>query len=157
MLTLGHQFSVFLSTQSDSAQPILKFSITLAAVNIKKEGLYKLCTQWKWIHECLTHSSDLICKRYLEEVCRVKPRLRLKHGICFLFQSQAVFSLYSAGVWVAENCRSCPSTYRTLLSLRTFINSNSLGSAGFWLLGPGAILGSSYGPTNTRLRCHLGM
>uniref|UniRef100_A0A3P8W3I2 Aspartyl/asparaginy/proline hydroxylase domain-containing protein n=2 Tax=Cynoglossus semilaevis TaxID=244447 RepID=A0A3P8W3I2_CYNSE len=37
------------------------------------------------------------------------------------------------------------------------INSNSLGSAGFWLLGPGAVLGSSYGPTNTRLRCHLGL
>ncbi|XP_038138175.1 aspartate beta-hydroxylase domain-containing protein 2 isoform X1 [Cyprinodon tularosa] len=72
-------------------------------------------------------------------------------------KSQAVFTLYSAGVCVAENCRSCPSTYRTLLSLRTFINSNSLGSAGFWLLGPGATLTSSYGPTNTRLRCHLGL
>uniref|UniRef100_A0A8C6U3A7 Aspartyl/asparaginy/proline hydroxylase domain-containing protein n=1 Tax=Neogobius melanostomus TaxID=47308 RepID=A0A8C6U3A7_9GOBI len=65
--------------------------------------------------------------------------------------------LYSAGVCVAGNCRSCPCTYRTLLSLRTFINSNSLGSAGFWILGPGATLGSSYGPTNTRLRCHLGL
>lgn len=74
----------------------------------------------------------------------------------FLFQGQAVFPLYSAGVCVAGNCRSCPYTYRTLLSLRTFISSNSLGSAGFWLLGPGATLGSCYGPTNTRLRCHLG-
>lgn len=72
-------------------------------------------------------------------------------------KGQAVFPLYSAGVCVAENCRSCPCSYRTLLSLRTFINSNSLGSAGFWLLGPGANLGSSYGPTNTRLRCHLGL
>ncbi|XP_054606466.1 aspartate beta-hydroxylase domain-containing protein 2 isoform X2 [Nothobranchius furzeri] len=71
-------------------------------------------------------------------------------------KGQALFSLYSAGVCVAGNCRSCPCTYRTLLTLRTFINSNSLGSAGFWLLGPGATLGSSYGPTNTRLRCHLG-
>uniref|UniRef100_A0A1A8NYG3 Aspartate beta-hydroxylase domain containing 1 n=1 Tax=Nothobranchius rachovii TaxID=451742 RepID=A0A1A8NYG3_9TELE len=72
-------------------------------------------------------------------------------------KGQALFSLYSAGVCVAGNCRSCPCTYRTLLTLRTFINSNSLGSAGFWLLGPGATLGSSYGPTNTRLRCHLGL
>ncbi|KAM6905592.1 aspartate beta-hydroxylase domain-containing protein 2 isoform 2-T4 [Xenentodon cancila] len=71
-------------------------------------------------------------------------------------KGHAVFPLYSAGVCVTSNCRSCPCTYRTLLSLRTFINSNSLGSAGFWLLGPGATLGSSYGPTNTRLRCHLG-
>uniref|UniRef100_A0A671WQT5 Aspartate beta-hydroxylase domain containing 2 n=2 Tax=Sparidae TaxID=8169 RepID=A0A671WQT5_SPAAU len=76
---------------------------------------------------------------------------------CLGPKGQAVFSLYNAGVCVAGNCRSCPCTYRTLLSLRTFISSNSLGSAGFWLLGPGATLGSSYGPTNTRLRCHLGL
>ncbi|KAM9844195.1 aspartate beta-hydroxylase domain-containing protein 2 [Aulostomus maculatus] len=76
---------------------------------------------------------------------------------CLGPKGQAVFPLYSAGVCVAGNCRSCPWTYRTLLSLRTFINSNSLGSAGFWLLGPGATLGSSYGPTNARLRCHLGL
>ncbi|XP_020778361.1 aspartate beta-hydroxylase domain-containing protein 2 [Boleophthalmus pectinirostris] len=81
-----------------------------------------------------------------------------KHGWTSMGpKGQAVFPLYSAGVCVAGNCRSCPCTYRTLLSLRTFINSNSLGSAGFWLLGPGATLGSSYGPTNTRLRCHLGL
>ncbi|XP_054616569.1 aspartate beta-hydroxylase domain-containing protein 2 [Dunckerocampus dactyliophorus] len=72
-------------------------------------------------------------------------------------KGQAVFPLYSAGECVAANCRSCPCTYRTLLSLRTFISSNSLGSAGFWLLGPGSTLGSSYGPTNARLRCHLGL
>ncbi|XP_010899306.2 aspartate beta-hydroxylase domain-containing protein 2 isoform X2 [Esox lucius] len=72
-------------------------------------------------------------------------------------KGQAVFSLYSAGVCIAENCRSCPCTYRTLLCLRTFISSNSLGAAGFWLLGPGATLGGVYGPTNTRLRCHLGV
>ncbi|XP_024127975.1 aspartate beta-hydroxylase domain-containing protein 2 [Oryzias melastigma] len=72
-------------------------------------------------------------------------------------KGQAVFPLYNAGVYMTGNCRSCPCTYRTLLSLRTFINSNSLGSAGFWLLGPGASLASSYGPTNTRLRCHLGL
>ncbi|KAJ7990045.1 hypothetical protein DPEC_G00310780 [Dallia pectoralis] len=72
-------------------------------------------------------------------------------------KGQAVFSLYSAGVCIAENCRSCPRTYRTLLCLRTFISSNSLGAAGFCLLGPGATLGGEYGPTNTRLQCHLGM
>ncbi|CAL1589088.1 unnamed protein product [Knipowitschia caucasica] len=84
--------------------------------------------------------------------------LDCKHGWTFMGpKGQAVFPLYSAGVCVAGNCRSCPCTYRTLLSLRTFVNSNSLGSAGFWLLGPGATLGSSYGPTNTRLRCHLGL
>ncbi|XP_051569251.1 aspartate beta-hydroxylase domain-containing protein 2-like isoform X2 [Myxocyprinus asiaticus] len=72
-------------------------------------------------------------------------------------KGQAVFPLYNAGVCVASNCRACPYTYRTLLSLRTFISSNSLGSAGFWLLGPRATLGGAYGPTNARLRCHLGL
>ncbi|XP_030649854.1 aspartate beta-hydroxylase domain-containing protein 2 [Chanos chanos] len=72
-------------------------------------------------------------------------------------KGQAVFPLYNAGVCVASNCRACPCTYRTLLSLRTFISSNSLGAAGFWILGPGATIGGSYGPTNTRLRCHLGL
>ncbi|KAM3864158.1 aspartate beta-hydroxylase domain-containing protein 2 [Diretmus argenteus] len=72
-------------------------------------------------------------------------------------KGQTVFPLYSAGVCVAGNCRSCPCTYRTLLSLRTFISSNSLGAAGFWLLGPGTTLGGSYGRTNARLRCHLGL
>ncbi|XP_028311795.1 aspartate beta-hydroxylase domain-containing protein 2 isoform X1 [Gouania willdenowi] len=81
-----------------------------------------------------------------------------KNGWTFLGpKGQAVFPLYSAGVCRAENCRSCPRTYRTLLALRTFINSNTLGSAGFWLLRPGATLGSTYGHTNTRLRCHLGL
>ncbi|XP_077068367.1 aspartate beta-hydroxylase domain-containing protein 2 [Siphateles boraxobius] len=72
-------------------------------------------------------------------------------------KGQTVFPLYTAGVCVVSNCRACPCTYRTLHSLRTFISSNSLGSAGFWLLGPGATLGGAYGPTNTRLRCHLGL
>ncbi|TRY95611.1 hypothetical protein DNTS_017821 [Danionella cerebrum] len=72
-------------------------------------------------------------------------------------KGQPVFPLYNAGVCVARNCRSCPGTYRTLLSLRTFISSNSLGSAGFWLLAPGTSLVGAYGPTNTRLRCHLGL
>ncbi|XP_056144567.1 aspartate beta-hydroxylase domain-containing protein 2 [Lampris incognitus] len=72
-------------------------------------------------------------------------------------KGQAVFPLYRAGVCVASNCRSCPYTYRTLLSLRTFISSNTLGAAGFSVLVPGATLGGSYGPTNTCLRCHLGL
>ncbi|XP_048846769.1 aspartate beta-hydroxylase domain-containing protein 2 isoform X1 [Brienomyrus brachyistius] len=72
-------------------------------------------------------------------------------------KGQAVFPLYNAGVCVVRNCRSCPHSYRTLLSLRTFIGSNSLGAAGFWILRPGAVLGGGYGPTNTRLRCHLGL
>ncbi|KAG2463886.1 ST2S2 sulfotransferase, partial [Polypterus senegalus] len=61
------------------------------------------------------------------------------------------------GVWVPQNCRSCPRTYRVLSSLRTFINGNIFGNAGFSLLQPGTSLPGTYGPTNTRLRCHLGL
>ncbi|KAM6962498.1 aspartate beta-hydroxylase domain-containing protein 2 [Aplochiton taeniatus] len=81
-----------------------------------------------------------------------------KFGWNFLgAKGQAVFPLYSRGRRVGANCRSCPCTYRTLLSLRTFINSNSLGAAGFWVLWPGTTISGSYGATNTRLRCHLGL
>ncbi|XP_041938197.1 aspartate beta-hydroxylase domain-containing protein 2 isoform X2 [Alosa sapidissima] len=72
-------------------------------------------------------------------------------------KGQAVFPLYNAGVCVASNCRACPCSYRVLLALRTFISSNALGAAGFWLLPPGVCVGGAYGPTNTRLRCHLGL
>lgn len=106
-----------------------------------------------WVHgfaiavfECCSG----VCNIYLTQLCVWQGR-----SMC-LSQGQAVFPLYSAGVCVAGNCRSCPCTYRSLLSLRTFISSNSLGAAGFWLLGPGATLGGVYGPTNTRLCCHLG-
>ncbi|XP_066578025.1 aspartate beta-hydroxylase domain-containing protein 2 [Amia ocellicauda] len=69
----------------------------------------------------------------------------------------SVFSLYSKGVCVALNCRSCPRTYRTLSSLRTFMGANAFGHAAFALLRPGTSLPQGYGPTNTRLRCHLGL
>ncbi|XP_039620795.1 aspartate beta-hydroxylase domain-containing protein 2 isoform X1 [Polypterus senegalus] len=67
------------------------------------------------------------------------------------------FFLFTKGVWVPQNCRSCPRTYRVLSSLRTFINGNIFGNAGFSLLQPGTSLPGTYGPTNTRLRCHLGL
>lgn len=111
-----------------------------------------------WVHgfaiavfECCSG----VCNIYLTQLFVWQGRFMCNRFMC-LSQGQAVFPLYSAGVCVAGNCRSCPCTYRTLLSLRTFISSNSLGAAGFWLLGPGTTLGGAYGPTNTRLRCHLG-
>ncbi|XP_063077372.1 aspartate beta-hydroxylase domain-containing protein 1 [Engraulis encrasicolus] len=70
---------------------------------------------------------------------------------------QTVFPLYNAGVCNYGNCGVCPGSYRTLTQLRTFINSNALGSASFWILPPGTHLAGTYGPTNTRLRCHLGL
>ncbi|XP_006011394.1 aspartate beta-hydroxylase domain-containing protein 2-like [Latimeria chalumnae] len=67
------------------------------------------------------------------------------------------YYLYNKGVCLAPNCRSCPRTYRILSCLRTFINSNVFGNACFSVVSPGTFLPSNYGPTNARLRCHLGL
>ncbi|XP_078506671.1 aspartate beta-hydroxylase domain-containing protein 1 [Lissotriton helveticus] len=67
------------------------------------------------------------------------------------------FYLYRKGQCVASNCRSCPRTYRLLGALRTFVNSNIFGNACFSVLQPGTVLPGNYGPTNARVRCHLGV
>ncbi|MEQ2181464.1 hypothetical protein GOODEAATRI_011886 [Goodea atripinnis] len=138
--------------------PVLSHTLFPAQASAEAKKLYaalqEYAKRYSWVGMGRIHKG-------LREQVRLNDLSTIQKPHLFFLpdvpSSQAVFPLYSAGVCVAKNCRSCPSTYRTLLSLRTFINSNSLGSAGFWLLGPGAILGSSYGPTNTRLRCHLGM
>uniref|UniRef100_A0A8C3HFR5 Aspartate beta-hydroxylase domain containing 1 n=2 Tax=Chrysemys picta bellii TaxID=8478 RepID=A0A8C3HFR5_CHRPI len=56
-----------------------------------------------------------------------------------------------------QHCRACPRTYRTLAALRTFVSANRFGNACFSVLQPGTILPGRYGPTNVRLRCHLGL
>ncbi|XP_066544829.1 aspartate beta-hydroxylase domain-containing protein 2 [Amia ocellicauda] len=67
------------------------------------------------------------------------------------------FYLVNQGVSVPQNCRRCPRTYRLLGSLRTFLGNNVFGNACFSLLAPGALISEHYGPTNVRLRCHLGV
>ncbi|XP_062993360.1 aspartate beta-hydroxylase domain-containing protein 1 isoform X2 [Elgaria multicarinata webbii] len=67
------------------------------------------------------------------------------------------YDLYRQGECVAQNCRSCPWTYRALCALRTFVNANRFGNACFSVLQPGTVLPGTYGPTNTRVRCHLGL
>ncbi|KAM9148959.1 aspartate beta-hydroxylase domain-containing protein 1 [Pangshura tecta] len=67
------------------------------------------------------------------------------------------FYLYRWGVCQPQHCRACPRTYRTLAALRTFVSANRFGNACFSLLQPGTVLPGRYGPTNVRLRCHLGL
>uniref|UniRef100_A0A8C0WA02 Aspartate beta-hydroxylase domain-containing protein 2 n=1 Tax=Castor canadensis TaxID=51338 RepID=A0A8C0WA02_CASCN len=67
------------------------------------------------------------------------------------------FPLVSRGVCVAGNCRRCPRTYRLLGSLRTCLASNVFGNACLSVLSPGTVIAEHYGPTNIRLRCHLGL
>ncbi|XP_069038462.1 aspartate beta-hydroxylase domain-containing protein 2 [Lepisosteus oculatus] len=67
------------------------------------------------------------------------------------------FYLVNQGVSVPQNCRRCPRAYRVLGSLRTFVGNNVFGNACFSVLTPGALIAEHYGPTNVRLRCHLGL
>ncbi|XP_028904543.1 aspartate beta-hydroxylase domain-containing protein 2 [Ornithorhynchus anatinus] len=67
------------------------------------------------------------------------------------------FPLVSRGVRVPRNCRRCPRTFRLLGTLRTCIGNNVFGNACISVLGPGTVVAEHYGPTNVRLRCHLGL
>ncbi|XP_038619080.1 aspartate beta-hydroxylase domain-containing protein 2 [Tachyglossus aculeatus] len=67
------------------------------------------------------------------------------------------FPLVSRGVCVPRNCRRCPRTFRLLGTLRTCIGNNVFGNACISVLGPGTVVAEHYGPTNVRLRCHLGL
>lgn len=66
------------------------------------------------------------------------------------------FDFVSQGVCVPRNCRKCPRTYRLLGSLRTCIGNNVFGNACISVLSPGTVITEHYGPTNIRIRCHLG-
>ncbi|XP_026877805.2 aspartate beta-hydroxylase domain-containing protein 2 [Electrophorus electricus] len=67
------------------------------------------------------------------------------------------FYLVNQGTPMALNARRCPRAWRVLGQLRTFIANNVFGNACFSVLSPGAIISEHYGPTNVRLRCHLGL
>ncbi|XP_019362208.1 PREDICTED: aspartate beta-hydroxylase domain-containing protein 2 [Gavialis gangeticus] len=67
------------------------------------------------------------------------------------------FYLVNQGLCVPRNCRKCPRTYRLLGSLRTCIGNNVFGNACISVLSPGTVIAEHYGPTNIRIRCHLGL
>ncbi|XP_036382887.1 aspartate beta-hydroxylase domain-containing protein 2 [Megalops cyprinoides] len=67
------------------------------------------------------------------------------------------FYLVNQGTPLALNARRCPRAWRVLGQLRTFIANNVFGNACFSVLSPGALITEHYGPTNVRLRCHLGL
>nr|XP_060640765.1 aspartate beta-hydroxylase domain-containing protein 2 [Anolis sagrei ordinatus] len=68
------------------------------------------------------------------------------------------FDLVSRGLVVGRNCRHCPKTYRLLSGLRTCMaTGNVFGNARFSVLRPGTTTEERYGPSNIRLRCHLGL
>ncbi|MGH9958040.1 MAG: aspartyl/asparaginyl beta-hydroxylase domain-containing protein [Pyrinomonadaceae bacterium] len=65
-----------------------------------------------------------------------------------------IYYFYSLGRKVEENCLRCPETARVIDSLSGL---SSTGLAYFSVLTPGTHIKPHCGPTNTRLRCHLGL
>lgn len=69
----------------------------------------------------------------------------------------SVFSLINQGAKNIENCKICPLTTKLLEKEANNIMSGCLfGNALFSVLYPGTHINEHYGPTNVRLRCHLG-
>lgn len=66
------------------------------------------------------------------------------------------YYLVNQGMPLLLNARRCPRAWRVLGQLRTFIANNVFGNACFSVLTPGAVITEHYGPTNIRLRCHVG-
>lgn len=65
-----------------------------------------------------------------------------------------VYRLYSLGTRIEVQCRLCPETVRAVESLPALSHT---GLVYFSVLAPGTHIIPHCGPTNTRLRCHLGL
>lgn len=66
-----------------------------------------------------------------------------------------VLFLYERGRKNEDNCRLCPQTVAVIEANRTVLSLGGL--AYFSMLEPGAQIAPHQGPTNIRLRCHLGI
>lgn len=67
-----------------------------------------------------------------------------------------VFHLINQGLEVPENCNRCPKTMAVIWSLQSAMVENVFGNVMFSVLKSGTVITEHYGPTNIRLRCHLG-
>lgn len=67
-----------------------------------------------------------------------------------------VFHLINQGSAVKENQELCPLTMGVVHSLTSVMKDNVFGNVMFSLVRPGTKITPHYGPTNIRLRCHLG-
>ncbi|XP_077996222.1 aspartate beta-hydroxylase domain-containing protein 2-like [Glandiceps talaboti] len=68
-----------------------------------------------------------------------------------------VFHLINQGVRIDDNCLKCPNTAAILGELEHIMDTNVFGNATFSVLQPGTHITEHYGPTNVRIRCHLGI
>ena len=67
-----------------------------------------------------------------------------------------VFHLMNQGTWIEENARLCPWTTDIVQQLSSVMKENVFGNVLFSVIKPATLISPHYGPTNLRLRCHLG-
>lgn len=68
-----------------------------------------------------------------------------------------IFPLVNQGKIIAPNCRRCPGVAELVLGcLPAMMNDCVFGNAAFSILYPNSHITPHCGPTNLRLRCHLG-
>ncbi|KAL5017020.1 hypothetical protein ScPMuIL_006609 [Solemya velum] len=71
--------------------------------------------------------------------------------------SWCIYPIINQGDLVEENASMCPQTLETILSLKSLMNLNVFGNATFSVVNPKTSITDHYGPTNIRIRCHLGL
>lgn len=67
-----------------------------------------------------------------------------------------VFPLINQGCIVEDNVSRCPGTMNVINSLSSVMTKNVFGNVMFSVVKPSTVITEHYGPTNIRLRCHLG-
>jgi len=68
-----------------------------------------------------------------------------------------VIHFINQGKEIAENCSLCPKLMDFIQSMQSTMRSNVFGNVMFSIVKPGTVISEHYGPTNIRLRCHLGV
>lgn len=68
-----------------------------------------------------------------------------------------VFHLINQGKVVENNVTLCERTFALLSNLKNVMNRNVFGNVLFSVVNPGTTISRHYGPTNIRIRCHLGV
>lgn len=116
--------------------------------------------QFPWVTE-IEHSSEKI-NAELDWILENSDHLRAtgalqRHPEKLVEQGQwEVFYLYRNGHAYEENLDRCPNTITALKSV-PLLNDMPCGMVYFSILAPGTIIQRHKGPTNLRLRCHLGL
>lgn len=67
-----------------------------------------------------------------------------------------VFPLVNQGEIIQDNVAICPLTFSVVRSLPSVLINNVFGNVMFSFVKEGTMIAEHYGPTNIRLRCHLG-